>query len=459
MRPSLRTLLITFISALIFPLSSQAQIYLENGRQVCCGDSLLNGNYLALGINPAHLGRVLSVKRGSGFLQVGGSFYSHGLDLGQVLDLSFGDERIDPALKQEIIDRYPPEDDFEYDGKLDLNWLSFSYAHPKYGGIAIQIQDQFQSTATIPNEFLGIALLGPAAPVFQNGSSQQALESGNGTRFSYAHTRRIRVGYGVKLLQVQEIKLYAGATYSRLFGIGHLNADIEDQRFSAISSFSELYRLDYQNLNLQNPDDQRQLISNAGAGHAFSLGLSLDITQKANLSLSLVDVGSLSFTKNVARHEASVQSIIDSIGSGIVESYDAGATSVRLFDLTDSEYGGEIDVILNTHARVGGTYRINKSLFANAEAIIPMRSSNLRVIDTEQATVIGALTWNPIPRVFYLTAGTFYNPQFGWRIPVGVSVGLGPRARLSVSTGDLATFLGAKDPMASLSISFLGQNY
>ncbi|MCI4667395.1 MAG: DUF5723 family protein [Bacteroidia bacterium] len=460
----MKKIFLLILSALFFVLvgfpTAKAQMYLENGRQVCCGDSILNGSYLSLGINPAHLGRVLSVKRGSGFLQIGGSFYSHGLDLGQVLDLSLTDGLVDENVKQEIVDRYPPSDNFEYDGKLEINWLSFSYAHPKYGGFAIQVQDRFVSTATIPNDFLGVLLLGGQAPVFQqpNGSSI-APSTANGTSIDYGHYRSIRLGYGVKLLDLDQVKLYGGITYSRLFGIGRLDASIEDQEFVSVSSFSELYQLDYQNINIQDPNYQRQILSNAGTGNAFSLGVSLDIGKDANISASIIDIGSLKFTKNVSRHTASSTSIIDSIGQGVVNSYNAGEISIDLFNLTDRNSINEINVNLNTHARVGGTYRIDEKFIANAEAIIPMRSQDLSVIDVESATVIGTVTWNPIPKVFYLTAGTFYNPQVGWRIPVGASFGLGPRARISISTGDLATFLGAPDPMASLSISLLGHNY
>lgn len=439
---------------------SQAQMYLENGRQICCGDSILNGNYLALGINPAHLGRVLSVKRGTGFMQVGGSFYSHGLDLGQVMSLSFTDNVLDSSMKQEIVGRYPPEDNFEYDGKLEINWLSFSYASPKFGGFALQIQDRFMSTATIPNDFLGVLLLGPAAPVFQepNGYSQ-AISSPNGTSLDYGHYRSIRMGYGAKLLQVDKVKIYGGLTYAFLFGIGRLSAEIDNGSFTSVSSFSELYQLDYQNIDIQDPAYQRQILSNAGVGNSLSLGLSVDIGQDLNLSASVIDIGSLNFSKNITRHTASSQTIIDSVSQGIIDSYNAGELSVEFFDLLNEQKLDKIAVKLNTHARVGGTYRIDDKFFASAEAIIPMRSQNLSVIDVESATVIGSITWNPIPKVFYLTSGAFYNPQFGWRIPFGVSAGLGPNARISIATGDLRTFLGAQDPMASLSISFFGHNY
>ena len=158
----MKHLLWLLLAVLIFNSKSDlnAQLYYDNGRQICCGDSVLSGKYRALGINPAHLGRTGRIQRSGGFLQIGGSLYGQGLDLGELLDATFSDEVLSDTLKQGILGRTNPMENFEYEARLSVNWASFSYATEKLGGIAVGVQDRVNNTGLLPNDMISLLALG-----------------------------------------------------------------------------------------------------------------------------------------------------------------------------------------------------------------------------------------------------------------------------------------------------------
>ncbi len=445
-----------------------AQMYFDDGQIVYGGESTIEGSYLALGINPAELGRTDRVRKGGTFLRVGGNFYSNGLKLGQVLGLSFTGKVLNDTLKQLLINQNSSDSDpFEYNGNLDLNWLSYSFAHPQIGGFAISAQDRIASTATLPNGFLGMALRGTESPAVQQADSLGALLNiADGTDVSYSHIRSVRLGYGRRIARVRRgsgkgdyrrdlFSLYAGVGVQLLWGIGYFDGRIEGDRFNSVASFSDLYRVNFGQFNLRDPNAQRQLLDASGRGVAFDVGIGVGIGEKLNLGASVVDLGSLTWDENVLNTEADFQVILDSIQDGLFDSYRLSQEVGNLYDWVEKAPGESFETVLNAQARLNAAYRLTERMRLGADLVLPLRSANPQALDYKAATLVGSFSWSIVPRRIYLSSGFIYNGRFTSRWPLALSLNFGGTT-INVSTADLLTLVTRRDPLASLTLAFSG---
>jgi hypothetical protein len=437
--------------------SLSAQMYYDDGRLIYGGDSTLQGSYQALGINPSNLGRANSFRTSAGFLQFGGNFRSEGLNLTQLLSLGLSDQAFDSSLRSSLVQQnLTPSENFGYDGNLDMTWGAFSIASPGLGGLAISVQDRLASSAEIPNPFFGVLLQGTDAPAFDNVSNVDSLTSiGDGTRVSFSHLRSLRIGYGRKIISIDDkVTLYGGATLQYLWGIGYYQADVSGGRFNSLASFSEAYRIDYGSLNVQDPSDQRRLLSNSGRGWAVDIGASLDIGKKINVGVALVDIGGLTWNKNVVAAEADFNAILDSVKSGLINSYGLNQEVGNVYDLVEETPAESFQTTLNTHARLNASYRLLPRLIVGADLVVPFRNGDLNVVDRDAGVLTTTLSWAIIPKVVNFSSGLIYSPSFGYRLPAGVAIGFG-KAALSITTADLLTFMSNRDPVASLSVALI----
>lgn len=450
-----RLLLTSLLSLVLSGLS--AQMYYDDGRLIYSGDSTVQGNYQALGINPANLGRANSFRTSAGFLQFGGNFHSEGLNLTQLLALSFSNQSFDSSLRNTLLSQNSdPSEQFGYEANFDMNWAAFSVASPRLGGIAVNVQDRLASTSEIPNPFFGVLLQGDKAPVFDSISNPNDLPGiGDGTYISYSHIRALRVGYGRKLIDIDEIMtLYAGATFQYLWGIGYYQADVVEGRFASIASFSEAYRVNYGTVNIQNPNDQRRLLSSAGNGVAIDLGLSLDIGEKLNVGAAVIDMGGITWEKDIVEAEADFEALLDSVKDGLINSYEISQEVGNLNDIVAERPGESFRTSLNSHLRLNASYRVLPRMVLGADLVVPFRNADARTVDQDAGVLTTTLSWAIVPKVVNFGTGVVYSPSFGYRWPAGVVIGLGQTA-ISITTADCLTFLTARDPLASLSIAFI----
>ncbi|MEM6803198.1 MAG: DUF5723 family protein [Bacteroidota bacterium] len=451
-----RQLIFLFILILFGSLDLSAQMYLDNGRQICCGDSIISGKYRALGVNPAHLGRTARLQRSGGILQIGGSLYGQGLDLGELLDATFTENVLSDTLKEGILSRTNPQENFEYEGRLNINWISFSIASEKLGGIAVGIQDRWLNTGVLPNDAINLLALGQNSQVFQNASGASELGAvADGSRLSYSHVRELRIGYGRRMMKVGTFSLYGGFTYKRLWGIGYLGAQIENGLYEGVSSFAELYDINFGQLNLRDPGARNQLLSSAGGGSAFDIGIVMDIGEKLTLAASIVDVGNLTWKKDILESEIAFEEVIGDLGDGIINSYNLSEEVGNLFDLVQSEAGNEFEVPLNTRLRLNSSIRLSQKLILHAELLTPFDKDNVTYIDQDAAIFHATATLSPV-KLFRINSGVYYSGRYGWRMPLGVSFGFRGKSMLSIATTDILTFFTNRSPLASLSISTIG---
>ncbi len=443
-----------------------SQMYFDDGRMVYAGDSTVEGSYQSLGINPANLGRVSQRRKGGAILQVGGNFYSDGLDFQQVIGLTFREDSLGEALKNEIVSQ-TASGEFAYEGNLDVNWFSYSYASPTLGGIAVNVQDRLASTATIPNEALGIMLLGENSAAVQNAANISDLSGlGDGADVSYSHIRAVRIGYGRMIARVRGgngggdfrnelFRIYAGGTLQLLWGVGYFNGEIQNGNFSSKSTFADLYRVNYGQLTIGDPLLQRQLLNTVGQGVAFDLGLGVDIGEKISFGASIVDVGGLTWDEGIVTTSTDFVTLVDSSQQGLINSYQISQEAGNFLDLGTQGTAPSFETLLNAQTRLNFAYRLNDRMRLGGDMVIPLRSANPEAIDIEAATLTGSFSWAIVPQYIYLSSGFIYNGSFGARLPLGISANFGG-ATFNISTADLLTLAQRRRPLASLSVSISG---
>lgn len=446
--------LLVIVTAILIAFPAYAQMYYQDGRQVCCGDSLLTGSYQTLSINPANLGRAGRLQKSIGILQIGGNFYSDGLDKGQLLDFAFTDKLLTESQKEAIVGNEAPVDEFFYDGNIEINWLSFSLASPKLGGIAVNVKDQVFSTLTLPNSVIGLLIQGTNSNAYQSATNLDALSRiADGTFGNFHHLRTASVGYGRRVLGTGKWNLYLGGTYKHIWAIGYYQAQIDQGTFSGRSAFSDFYRINYGLLNLNTASGRRELLSDVGTGQAIDIGGSLDVSDKINIGISIIDIGSIKWKDQVVEYQGDFSRVIDSVGNGLVNSFDFSEEAAGLYDLMESGSGAPFTSQLHTRLRAQGTFRIKQSLNASFDLSLPLREESPDVLNYQPTLIAGNLNWEVMPKLLTLNSGVLYSKKWGIRMPFGIMVGIKNAAMLSVSTADLLTFLSGRDPYASLSVA------
>lgn len=436
---------------LFLSFSIHGQMYYNNGRQLCCGDSLLVGSHRALGINPANLGRSGTFRKSLGLLQLGGSYYSDGLDLGGLLLLSFTDDSLSDNFKEDWLGQVSDGGPFIFSNNLEMEWLSFSIASERMGGMAFYLKDRVSSYSTIPGSMLALLLVGQDALLSQ--PPERFNAAGNGTTLFYSHIREASLGYGRKIYKREGLHLYAGFAVKRLWGIGYFRTNIDDGLVAGLSSFSHFYKINYGQLRLENNLD-RKLLDTSGEGIAWDAGLAADIGQAFHVSFSVTDVGQLNWNEQVLRSRTSFGDFAGSLNEGVINSASFSEELEDVYQALDFQEGALFKTPLNTQFRLNTLYKADPRLSLSTDLILPVSENKPDILNYQPATFMAALNWNALPGYFNLSSGLFYSNAFGFRLPLGFSLGIFDNAMFSISTADLLTFvLNNRNPYAGLSIT------
>lgn len=448
---------VLLFAILLSGFSLKAQMYYNNGRQLCCGDSLLVGNHRALGINPANLGRSGTLRKSFGLLQFGGSYYSEGLDLKGLSKLAFTDDSLTREFKNEWLNNIATGESFTFSSNLDMEWLSFSIATERFGGIGFSLKERVSSYASVPGDMLSLMLYGQNSPVYQQ--PEQLPAAGNGSSLFYSHIREASVGYGRKIFKTRILSLYGGATYKKLWGIGYFRTDIVGEQLSGLSSFSNFYRINYGEIRMENIP-QRNLLDASGQGHGFDFGLAADIGKFIHVSFSVTDIGWVNWDKEILSSRINFGEITAALEEGVINSAGFSDELEGVYHAFEFGRGAVFQTPLNTRIRQNTTFSISPRLSLSTDLVMPLNKNRAEVLNFHPATFTAALSWTAIPGMLNLSSGFFYSDVFGMRLPLGVSVGVSKNAMISISTADILTFaVDSQNPYPGFSITTLNYKF
>ena len=383
----MKCLLLLFL--LLFGFSLKAQMYYNNGRQLCCGDSLLVGSHRALGINPANLGRSGALRKSFGLLQFGGSYYTDGLDLEGLAVLSFTDDTLGQDFKEEWLNNVAESKPFTFSSNLEMEWLSFSIASENFGGLAFYLKDRVSSFSNIPANMLSLLLVGQAAPAFQQ--PEQLSAAGNGARLFYSHIREASMGYGRKIFKNEKVTLYGGLTVKKLWGIGYFRTNIVGGSVRGLSSFSNFYRINYGQLALEN-NLERMLLDASGQGQAFDFGLAADIAKVFHISFSFTDIGALSWNEQVLSSSTSFANFTNSLEEGLINTAGFSDELKDVYQSLEFHKGVVFKTPLNTQFRMNSMFRTGPRLSLSTDLVLPLNENKADVLNFQPATFTAAFS-------------------------------------------------------------------
>lgn len=432
-------------------------------------------DYQATGINPANvaIGNKWDRQFVLGLGEIGFSSYAAGFDKEQQSDawLAIDDEisyeeKVDAALG--------------FAGEpLTLNttitYLGFAAHTANAGSFSFTIQENIAHYSEFNTEAARNLFLGFNSPYFdmlelENGETRtqetiteaerELIELGyssspirGGQLYSPSEIRSLwyrsyGLTYGKGILSNDKVQLYGGVTVEYLEGYMFIDALIEnDEVDDAFASSTPGLGIDYGESTLEGDE-----FTPVGSGFGVDLGLTLELNDKFRFSASVVDIGSITFDKNI--HQAKDTLLADTREDGI-DSYNFFTE----FDDFLGEDGalewspvGERTVNLPTTLRTGVFYKINDQFNAGLDVNIPFSNTPGAI---ETIAVGGGIDYMPVDGI-RLSTGFTTGGGYGFNVPFGINfITKGGGYEAGIAFRDVKYFFTQDDPVISFAFGFL----
>lgn len=442
-------LILLLIMSAIICNQSFAQLYEDDGKLIF-GGSLPALNNNATYINPSILGigSEKAVKTLSLF-QVGFDAHSNSMTRGELIRAAFSGGEFESESKSDILSHMVDENgNFSLYGNLNINWLSFSWSKPKFGGLSINIRDQITSNFNLQADLANALITGDNV----ENSNDSIKYSPENSELFYHHIREASISYGRQAYEGEDIKLFVGFNYRKLWGIGHFDSSVEDSLASGNSSFSDFYDINYGEADSLQSEVSNKLLDHAGEGSSMSFGLSLQWRDRLDVGISALNINQITWKDKVLTAENAELGELDSTDTGM-ESYQFSEEAGRIYDTFGFEEGEDnFTTKSNGKLRINATFRVDKKTQLFSDIVMPMKKEDRAVTPPNYIFGIDRM----ITSGLRFSTGLQYNESFGTRIPAGVALNMGKSLILSVTCGDVRTLLSQKDPYAALSFSLIG---
>lgn len=443
-----------FISSLSSVLILNAQVNFGPPSAAVYGGAVTAKaqDWQAIDVNPANLGWKDNHKFSLIICNVSLSLQSHALNFGRLSsNLHHLSDSLTQANKQTVEQYVTGQNGLYAFGYF--NWLSASMYFPKVGGFAFGVSDVIAGHAELTPggaDLLSNAIL--SNPYKDTNILRERLSQGfAGSSFGYTHYREFNFDYG-RLLHVFKsnyhtqfssgndsinrhppFELYGGIGLKYLLGLADFYANATQ---TDITSYSAWYT------------NGNPFFSAPGHGFGGDIGLS-GIYGKWKFGLSVVDIGFISWTKNLKQLDNSYFPKLDSNSYGLEE--------LTKLKINYSNYqplitGPAFKTDLPTRLQTGASYNVNKHILLSTDIVFPLNNvtGSLR---SPYYSIAGQFTLSK----FIGSIGLTYDPDYGLIIPFGIV--LGP-TDIYLGTNDLFSFLGlTNSPNLSIVVGIFRLNF
>lgn len=426
-----------------------AQMYFDDGKVICCGNAIATTTDASI-INPANLGMVEKKANSFGLMQFSFNSFSNTLPKKEIFKSMFSQQAISDNAQEAIDNNAENGEPFKLNGDVQMNWISGSWANPKYGGFALQLSDKITGRFNLQPD-LTQTLLVPdnlnTADVPNDMFYPDAATETAPSQLFYTHTRHASMSYGRSALETDAVKVYAGFNFTYLWGIGHFSANIADSLATGNSSFSNLYNINYGSLDSILGSFTKDLFSSAGKGYSVSIGAKVAINQKLHAGIAVLNLSRLTWDKKVLMAQ---NATLDTTVTG-VDSYQFTDEAAQMYQLMGFEAGNRFATQQNGKLRLNADYLLTQKLLLYADWVMPLTEEAKLYQPTSFSAGINAQL---VPdNGVNLSSGIFYNTEYGFRVPVGIAFRMGKKMFLSVATADLRTLVSKRNANPSLSVS------
>jgi len=440
------------IAALLTVSTLQSQVYYDQGRQISGADSIAYIGSTGQSINPSYpaiSGRSFSV----GLLQGGFSTHSEVLDNLYLQRFTLSNDTISQIDRDAIKSLVPETLDFE--ARLDAKWLNLSFNLPKWLAFSAELSESVQGDFFLDREMTDLFLDGLNASWLPTNEMTADLSNTQGSRIYYNHTRTLKVGLSRRIIDKDSLKIYGGVNVSRVWGLGHLNMSIDQNRIVGQSSFSTFYDINYGSLDEFKDDLSKKLFSSSGTGWVYDLGLSLQLNQRIDFGIAVLDLGHLEWDKQTVVSDTDAIVLNQSIENGI-KSFALQKESNYLYDALGFKPGPRFRSEANTRLRLNTLYRYNENFSTSIDWLLPLKE----VEGLSYHSFILGMRYRPDLIDINISSGLFYHSEFGLRVPFGLGYEVLGKGLVSISTNDIISLVsGNSNPLSSLSIVVAGVRF
>ncbi|WP_210520595.1 DUF5723 family protein [Hymenobacter terricola] len=425
-------------------------------------------DYQAIGINPANLGRVGQAKVSFTVLETGVGVASQSLSKTLFKHLLFDTDQTIPAAERADLVK-----SLTSTNTLNANADVTTFA------LAVSLPSGLGSLAVSNRHRMGVhlGLNQNAADIIVNGQNAAVIRqyypaSGNpdpttinpnapllsaaldGTNIQMAWTSEYNISYGVQVLDMTGFKLSAGAGYRYIQGLGIADVRIEGGSLYAYNALSPLFKVNYgtigsgANFNLETGSG----LQSVGHGNGFDLGLAAEVGKSVRLGVSVVDMGSMTWTGNVLTATDQKLKYTNATGldsynviKGIINEFDTDSKS--LFTYSPAQ---ERSASLPAKMRLGGGFRLSELFEAGLDVTVPLN----KVAGNLTSTFVGVgVDYKPV-HWLRLSSGVTGGSGYGTSLPLGVTL-VSKVWEAGISSRDVTGYFGEKSPYYSLALGFL----
>lgn len=336
--------------------------------------------------------------------------------------------------------------------------LGIAYQSQSWGGIAFTVREKVSGSFLFNESAAKLAFQGRYFDYFDSvgvnwrGDSvgyarnpQRFSTLFDGTRLGMTWYREFALSYGLRIVNTNDVDVYAGASAKYLTGYAFLDAEVRSGALVARSALSPLFAIDYGNATTPSLIEGNAFVP-VGQGFGFDFGLTARIGKRLTIAASVIDLGYVRWDGNVFQAK-------DTILNGLSSE---GFASYNIFEEAPKITGegkffiweGLLDVIVDlpTRTRVGIAWQHNKHWRIGLDAVVP---GNAVAGALGQPIVSAGVDYRP--RVWLrLGTGIGNGGNMGTFIPVSVSFSLfGGLLETGIASRDIVTFFTTQRPVVS----------
>lgn len=467
----------TILSGLANPVPVSAQTEAADFSRIGCAGFLTStvSDYQCVGINPANLGVVpqpetfkmsdpltygiFRKKRNwsFGLFEGGVSLHSDALNRSGVLDMltqtssgTFSDS-----------DKVQAARNFANRGirfSAELMTLGAAYQSNSWGGLAVTVRERISGTFRFNTEAAQLVFEGrnfsyfDSVGVTYNGDTvgystnpRYFSDLFNGTQLSLLWYRELGLSYGVELVHLSQLSIYAGIGAKYLLGYALMDARVVNGNLHAQSALSPVFGVNYGKASSNSLIPGNEFIP-VGTGYSVDIGITMRYKNIA-WSASVVDVGMMVWDGNVFMAQ-------DTILNGLIST---GFSSYNIFQEApkitgDGNYfkwvgAASTKSTIPARVRIGTSYTHNVHWTFGFDAVFPVTDAAGSL--GEPIVSIGA-DWRP---TVWLKCGTGFGAggNMGSFIPASVLFSVFDGMwELGIASRDLITLITTNRPIISM---------
>lgn len=436
-------------------------------------------DYQSVGINPANLGfvpetQIFSLatpmmggserrRRDWAFTALEGGFSAHSnaLARGDIFDLLFQSSGTFTATQKQAAAEAFSNGGMRFNA--DVIAIGASYQSQEFGGFAVTMRERVTGTFILNDEAANLIFRGRDSPYFDSlavnwagdtvafsTSPKNYSELFDGTVLSMLWFREFGASYGLKIVDLAGVKVYAGATVKYLESYAYLDARVQQSSFVARSALSPVFGINYGKATTPSLIPGSSL-SPIGMGWGLDVGATVEV-DRWTLSASVIDMGKMVFDGNV--YNAG-----DTILNGLSST---GFDSYNLFDEAQKITGdGEFfkweglqtaDAELPTRIKFGASFFYSYRLQFGIDAVA---SLNTTAGSMGEPIFSGGANYRATPWL-KLGIGIGGGGNMGVFVPVSILFSVFEGFwEMGLTSRDLVTYLVNKTPVVSLATGFM----